>query len=539
MKKMTRAQINERLEKLRQSRLDDASYTIARPAMAMCYYMSMPRVESVTRSCSTCGQSFEIDYLVYGRNEKNVIEKKENIVEQFRNAGLDARFICNCPSCVEKQGLTPFEIWVKSAEETEWHKSKPAEIDHCADNEYTSDFEYELVLRFLTAPEKITDLAKFFDELYNIKFRTQELEFYVGKELIESQPTAFPEEDKQNTSCSIHREKRKRVIADSNLFYSGKKPIDFYKEKDLTVAQALKLIKKDTNLKIPDEEEPSCLYYRFMDMLAETYRELTYKGLFMEESKWHYQDAGFIKTKIDTALHKVLGLNNIYDIEEVRKNIACIWGEHERAELLPLAYKALEKTKKTQFTLSEYKDFMEYLRENISCLYERTLNAADSIICSEITQDTTLVCEILSHLKREMAKLNEYEIDEDKLKDYLHNEIFPAVRFDFSTVENVFKKQHSDFLGNNRYDYFDSALKKFIAYSSSEDFWRIDMKEVETLKEGFMNEKNGILAPLYKREEQKEFSIQDVIDIQEEINQTLAKCIEPPRIGIMREKETQ
>ena len=97
---MTRAQINERLEKLRQSRLDDASYTIARPAMAMCYYMSMPRVESVTRSCSTCGQSFEIDYLVYGRNEKNVIEKKENIVEQFRNAGLDARFICNCPSCV-------------------------------------------------------------------------------------------------------------------------------------------------------------------------------------------------------------------------------------------------------------------------------------------------------------------------------------------------------------------------------------------------------------------------------------------------------
>ena len=31
MKKMTRAQINERLEKLRQSRLDDASYTEAVP----------------------------------------------------------------------------------------------------------------------------------------------------------------------------------------------------------------------------------------------------------------------------------------------------------------------------------------------------------------------------------------------------------------------------------------------------------------------------------------------------------------------------
>ena len=34
MEKMTRAQINERLEKLRKSRLNDESYTIARPAMA-------------------------------------------------------------------------------------------------------------------------------------------------------------------------------------------------------------------------------------------------------------------------------------------------------------------------------------------------------------------------------------------------------------------------------------------------------------------------------------------------------------------------
>ena len=522
MEKMTRAQINERLEKLRKSRLNDESYTIVRPAMAMCYSISPPRDKKEIRICSNCGQPFEIEY----DERDNKIKATEDIVEQFKNAGVEARFICNCPSCVEKKDVKPFEIWIKAEEETEWHKSNPAEVNYCRDkiDEYTSKFEYNLVLRFLTVPEQMADLAKLFDELYNKKFRAQELEFFVSKDLFDHQSS---DETKQ-----AHR----RIIDDPALFYSGKKPINFYKEKELTVARALKLIKEDTNF---GKSNTDYIYHRFTELFEKSYHLLTYKGIYNNETVDYTQDAGFIKTKTDCALHKVLGVNVVYDIEEMRKNIACIWESCGDAGLLPLAYKALEKTGKTQFTLSEYSDFMSHIRKSILRPFEKTIDAAHTIIYSEITRNEILIGEILSHLKRVMEKQGKYAIEEDKLEDYLHNEIFPTVRFDFGMIEKVFKQKHdSDFghycIRKPKYVYFENALEKLIAMLFERS---IDRTETEKLKEEFMSEKDGILAPLYQREGQKDLSIQDIIDIQEEINQRFIEYMKPPRIGVIREKE--
>ena len=43
MEKLTKEQIDAKLAKLRESRLDDETYTVVRPAMAMCYSMEFPR----------------------------------------------------------------------------------------------------------------------------------------------------------------------------------------------------------------------------------------------------------------------------------------------------------------------------------------------------------------------------------------------------------------------------------------------------------------------------------------------------------------
>jgi hypothetical protein len=51
MKKMTRQEINQRLEKLRQSRLHDESYAINMPIFAMCYPPVFNTIYTIELKC--------------------------------------------------------------------------------------------------------------------------------------------------------------------------------------------------------------------------------------------------------------------------------------------------------------------------------------------------------------------------------------------------------------------------------------------------------------------------------------------------------
>ena len=176
MEKLTKEQIDARLAKLRESRLDDETYTVVRPVMAMCYSMEFPRRITQIRQCALCGKNFEVSWI---RGESLSPETVADIAAQFRSAGMDAQFCCHCPDCVQKHGAAPYEMHIKAKDEQEWHVSIPEENTWYGHKENsTSLFEYELALRFLTFPEKIDDLVGFFDKLYNQEFREKELAFF-------------------------------------------------------------------------------------------------------------------------------------------------------------------------------------------------------------------------------------------------------------------------------------------------------------------------------------------------------------------------
>lgn len=323
MEKITREVINKRLEKLRESRFNEESYTITKPAMAMCYSIDYIERDPAIYSCSECGKKFEIFSCSF---DKCTIQTFEKIVEKYRSIGLDTELRCNCEECVSQKNCNWYEVRIKAADEDNWHISLPCLDRQCNGDEdrYTSDFEYELVFKFLTISKEIDDFAKFFDELYNVKFRERELKFY-----------------------------------------SEKPPINFYKEQNLTVARAIELIKKHTSFGNP-KKNCDYIFYRFMSLFSEMFQELTYKGINGEKFVHSYKDAGFIKTQTDMALSKVLGLTVVYDIEEMRKNINFIFTARKMETFISQAYEILEQSDKQEFTVWEYSEFMKELYKIIN-----------------------------------------------------------------------------------------------------------------------------------------------------------------------------
>ena len=256
MEKLTKEQIDARLAKLRESRLDDETYTILRPAMATCYSMGPLRQISEIRQCALCGKDFAITW-----SNLDLLSPKaaEDIAEKFRSVGMDAQFCCHCSECVQKQGVVPYEMHIKAKDEQEWHVSLPSVYAYLSKNDrYTSRFEYELVYRFLTFPEKVNDHAKFFDRLYNWEFRKQELAFFVGQECIDRQPVP-----KETHDWEKRHVQERAVLHNTKLFFSGKPPIDFYAEQNLTVPRALSLIKQHIGVEEADGKE-SNVFYSFM-----------------------------------------------------------------------------------------------------------------------------------------------------------------------------------------------------------------------------------------------------------------------------------
>lgn len=499
MEKLTKEQIDARLAKLRESRLDDETYTVVRPAMAMCYSMEFPRRINQIRQCALCGKNFEVSWI---RGESLSPETGEDIAAQFRFAGMDAQFCCHCPDCVQKHGAAPYEMHIKAKDEQEWHVSIPEENPWCERKENsTSLFEYELVLRFLTCAEKIDDLAGFFDELYNRNFRKRELAFFVGQECIDRQPVPQATSDWEK-----RRAQEEAVLQDPKLFRSGKPPVDFYAVPDLTVPRALELIKRHTDFCNGDGEH-DFIFYRFVTLLGNQYRVLTYRGINGATDDIRAK-AGFIKTQIDLALFKVLGLTVVYDLEEMRRNIDLIWRENNRQGLLPFAYASLEQTGKTQFTVREYADFMDRLQEKLEPV-EQALDEADKIIDAKITRSHVLIDYMSKIMQMWMVRQERINFTKEEIRSYLHDELFANVRFDFETVKKAFQKWT---VPNEPWDYYGP--------------------DNESPKEVFQRLKSNFFAPLYQRTGQS-LSLQDIVDVQDEINRIFNTYGLPVHISIV------
>lgn len=499
MEKLTKEQIDAKLAKLRESRLDDETYTVVRPAMAMCYSIEFPRRITQIRQCASCGKDFEVSWV---RGESLSPETGEDIAAQFRSAGMDAQFCCHCPDCVQKHGAAPYEMHIKAKDEQEWHVSLPYIcVYRSEDDRYTSRFEYELVLRFLTFPEKIDDLAGFFDKLYNQVFRERQLAFFVGQECIDRQPVP------QETSDWKKRYmQEKAVLQNPELFHSRKPPIDFYAVPDLTVPRALELIKKHTDFGNGDGEH-DFIFYRFVTFFWDRYRVLSYRGIIRAIDDMH-EETGFVKPQIDLALFKVLGMTVVYDLEEMRKNIDLIWKENNRQGLLPFAYASLEKTEKTQFTVKEYVDFMERIQEKLEPV-EQALDAAGKMICSEITRSHVLIDYMSEVMQRWMAWQERVNFTKEEIHSYLHGDLFQNVRFDFKTVQKAFQK-----------------------WTVRNGLWNYYGMDNESPKEVFQRLKSNFFAPLYQRLEQN-LSLQDIVDVQDEINRIFNTYGLPVHISIV------
>ncbi len=428
MEKLTRDQINKKLEILRRSRLNEESYVITRPAMAMCYSMSYPKECSKLYVCVTCGKEFKVSWR---SNSSATIEDFEKIVERFRAAGVEAELVCNCEECVAHHGCNRYEIRIKTEEERDWHFSFPnIERRFGAEDQYTSDFEYELVLKFLTVPEKIKDLYAFFDHLYNFEFRKRELEFYVGSLLIQKQVVEPFEKD----SWELSLKKKQMVIDRPELFYSGKKPIDFYAEKNLTTIRAIELINEHIQSGGMSDDY---IFHRFMSLFSETFQELTYKGLNGNEVVHDYDNAGFIKTQTDIALNKVLGLTVIYDAEEVRRNIEYIFQNRDMRQYIEQAYAILEQMDKKEFTVWEYAEFMKELYDKIQYPLREAKTLLRQIINEEIMNFGQENDELLRIGIQWLKNSNRQTISKGELKTYALSDLIVQAEAAGIDVSNI------------------------------------------------------------------------------------------------------
>ena len=420
MEKLTRQEIEKRLEILRKSRLNEESFYITRPAVACCYSI-VPKL--LTRNlpkcvCDICGKEFSVNEW-----ELDEIEPFAKIVERFCKIGVEAKLIRMCYECAKNNGGAQYSVLIRAEGENCWHTSFP-KIDKCMYNIFseknknyclTSKFEYELVLKFLTFQEKIEDLNGFFDNLYNVVFRKRNVEFYVVRELIKQHITEPLDSDfKKEFSEKLreifgdkyklifnnkYRINDKIIINDPELFNSGKKPIDFYAEKSLTVSRALELIKQhilaDTKENAPvfksflslyrteksldisldpiiihlavDPKLNANIFNDFMRLFYAEFNELTYKGIHSCDSVRYSNDAGFIKTQIDIVLYKVLGLNVVYDMEEVRQNINYVFKQAGLDKYVELAFAILAEMNKQEISALEFPVLVKEICNKLNC----------------------------------------------------------------------------------------------------------------------------------------------------------------------------
>lgn len=297
MNKMTREEINRKLEQLRETRLDDENYS-SKPFSIISCYDIVECFETITlkRKCDFCKKNF----LITGSYDRiHSIADYEDIVHEFRQAGLQAKFVYHCDACAEKHHLHHYEMRLKTFDEDDWHTSIPSCEPSDADfKKCISNSDYRLVLKFLAVKNAIHDVPAFFDRLYNKIFAKKEKVPY----------------------------------------------IDFFAKKNLTVSRALTLIKESV------EYSGDWIYTRFI----ENCKILTY--IYLENSPSGGLD-GFSKIRVDEVLSTVLGLTIVYDKEEFRKSLFCEFS-NDGIDIEDV-YAMLDCCNKDTFTVREYTDFVE------------------------------------------------------------------------------------------------------------------------------------------------------------------------------------
>lgn len=327
MEKLTREQINARLEKLRQSRFDEDPYadpddlnSLWRkpPSFAMCYMTAIdddffdetPKTEKVT--CENCGVSRQV--------LKKTFDSAMSLVNELNNAGLVSKLVYNCPHCATQYHKAEYEIWIKTIDDSDWNVTVPYSITSCKDDDknVVYDDEYHFAVKFLTEKTKSKDL---------------------------SYPCLYPEYHK-NTYGEYHE----------NIY---------------------------------DEDDEN---------IYDEYHENTY---------------GEYKLKIDSALHKVLKLDIIFDLNELKKNIeiALNWDNYNSikddyrhdpvywlsgwtiwtnwtAHNMQQVNKLLARSKKQSYTYGEYLEFMKKIDE----IRDRPTDYVSEII-SDIIYESTKAAE--------------------------------------------------------------------------------------------------------------------------------------------------
>lgn len=305
MEKITREEINKKLELLRKSKSDDESYKKSkdRPPSAMCYMVAMPNYPEKFK-CNICGKDeywdIKDDFFATFIGFSPDVELK---VRMLQNAGLDATYVYHCRKCVKKHKKSMFEIWVKAVDDDEWNITIPAGSYGLRDKdtEPVTCEEYLLTSIFLTATDQTQNLAKEFDYLYNDVYRLMALEEFVGKELFESIDV-----DCETNVRWIKEEKKKIIHNDPKLFYSGIAPLDFYSVKDLSVSKALSMIKKQLE-QMECYHECEGMYWEFYQHVFCNFHYLTYIGIYPRDE--HTRMFGIPKAEVDGALKKVLNIN--------------------------------------------------------------------------------------------------------------------------------------------------------------------------------------------------------------------------------------
>lgn len=168
MEKLTREQIDARLEKLRQSRFDEDPYadpddlnSLWRkpPSFAMCYMTTIdedffdktPKTEKVT--CENCGISRQV--------LQKDFDSAMSLVNELNNAGLVSKLVYNCPHCTTQYHKAEYEIWIKTIDDSAWNVTVPYSITSCEDDDknVVYDDEYHFAVKFLTEKTRSKDLS--------------------------------------------------------------------------------------------------------------------------------------------------------------------------------------------------------------------------------------------------------------------------------------------------------------------------------------------------------------------------------------------
>lgn len=148
--KLTREEINQKLEMLRKSNMDSGNYYNNRGSLddcVTCYTTSFPfKIVYKFSECNNCGKSYEF------KAYKGSVEKINDVIKKLNNSGVEAKFITNCEECQVNVKLKAFEVWVKLEHENDWNISCPAMDSQrliSAMPEEVSFKEYDYVYRFL------------------------------------------------------------------------------------------------------------------------------------------------------------------------------------------------------------------------------------------------------------------------------------------------------------------------------------------------------------------------------------------------------